>query len=171
VPFPRVVPLLVVSALAMLIASRSSASPPERIVGPATIIDGDTLEIGGRRIRLHGIDAPETAQTCRVEDRPYRCGEEAAFALADEVGRRPVACDPVDSDRYGRVIAVCWLGIEDLNARMVAQGWALAYRRYSDDYALDEETARAARRGLWRGQFEAPWDWRAAQRRRARPEI
>lgn len=170
VPFARVV-LSVVSAFAILAALPLSAAPPERIVGPATIIDGDTIEIGGRRIRLHGIDAPETAQTCRLDDRSYLCGEEAAFALADEVGQRSVACDPVDADRYGRIIAVCWLGADDLNARMVAQGWALAYRRYSDDYAIDEETARLARRGMWRGQFETPWDWRAARRQRAKRQI
>jgi endonuclease YncB( thermonuclease family) len=170
VSFARVV-RLVVSAFALAGAPPLSAAPPERIVGPATIIDGDTLEIGGRRIRLHGIDAPESAQTCRLDDRSYRCGEEAAFALADAVGQRSVACDPVDTDRYGRLVAVCWLGADDLNARMVAEGWALAYRRYSDDYAIDEETARLARRGLWRGQFEPPWAWRAARRQRVRRDI
>ena len=135
------------------------------VSGIATVIDGDTLEVHGRRIRLHGIDAPESGQTCTTAaGRTWRCGRRAALALAVHIGRTPVSCTPRGSDRYGRMIAVCRLGGEDLNGWMVAQGLALAYRRYSRDYVADEARARAARRGIWQGTFIAPRDWRRGKR-------
>jgi endonuclease YncB( thermonuclease family) len=134
------------------------------ITGKPRVIDGDTLEIAGERIRLHGIDAPEAGQTCRADGIEYRCGQQAALALADKIGQQAVSCQPKDQDRYGRIIAVCWLGAEDLGAWMVSEGWALAYRKYSTDYVLHEGAARQDRRGLWRGEFQAPWEWRSARR-------
>jgi endonuclease YncB( thermonuclease family) len=134
------------------------------LVGQATVIDGDTLEIGGRRIRLHGIDAPESAQRCEADGAACLCGRRAAFALADRIGRRTVTCAPKDIDRYGRVVAVCAVGGEDLNAFMVRRGWALAYRDYSTAYLDAEAAARAESLGLWRGEFVPPWDWRRGTR-------
>jgi endonuclease YncB( thermonuclease family) len=133
---------------------------PATITGRASIIDGDTLEIHGQRIRLFGIDAPESRQTCRADGKEYRCGQEASLALSDKIGQRSVNCTARDTDRYGRMVAVCWLGAEDLGAWMVREGHALAYRKYSTDYVLHEDAARQARRGLWRGEFKAPWEWR-----------
>ncbi|TAJ37295.1 MAG: thermonuclease family protein [Reyranella sp.] len=132
------------------------------LAGPASVIDGDTIEVHGTRIRLHGIDAPESRQECRRPDgTTWRCGQQAALALSDHIGRRPVTCKPLDRDRYGRVIASCSLSSGDLNRWMVANGWAVSYRRYSLDYVADEEKARQARLGIWVGPFEMPWDWRA----------
>lgn len=83
--------------------------------GVATVIDGDTLEIHGSRIRLHGIDAPESSQTCRERDgSAWRCGQAAALSLADKIGRTSVLCEHLDTDRYGRVIARCFSNREDL---------------------------------------------------------
>ena len=131
------------------------------ITGTATVIDGDTLEIHGQRIRLHGIDAPESGQSCKNSDgQAYRCGQQAALALSDRIGRSPVTCVRRDTDRYGRIIAVCHQGALDLNLWMVANGHALAYRRYSTDYVPQEELAKHHKRGMWAGDFEAPWDWR-----------
>ena len=115
----------------------------DRIVGVASVIDGDTIEIHGLRIRLFGIDAPESSQLCRrpTGDR-WRCGQQASFALADRIGRAPVSCQPRDLDRYGRVVGVCFKGSEDLNRWMVANGWAVAYKRYSVDYVAGETAAR-----------------------------
>jgi endonuclease YncB( thermonuclease family) len=62
------------------------------------------------------------------------------------------------------MVAVCWVGDEDVDGWMVGQGWALAFRKYSDRYVAEEDAARAAGRGIWRGTFDAPWDWRAARR-------
>ena len=107
----------------------------EELTGVASIIDGDTLEIHGKRIRLHGIDTPESRQTCLDSaGKPWRCGQKAALALADRVGRRTVRCEGKKHDRYKRLIAVCYQDKIDLNAWLVSEGWAVAYRKYSEDY-------------------------------------
>lgn len=134
------------------------------IAGRASVIDGDTIDVHGQRIRLHGIDAPESAQTCSNErGSAYRCGQRAALVLTSKVGDSPLTCEPRDMDRYQRIIAVCRIGSEDLNAWLVSVGWATAYRRYSTDYVAAEEAARAAKRGLWAGTFTAPEEWRRSQ--------
>lgn len=132
------------------------------ISGPARIIDGDTIDIGKSRIRLHGIDAPEGKQTCLIEARTYQCGEMAAMALANLIGTHWLDCSERDRDQYGRTVAVCYLAGRsiDINREMVRQGWALAYRRYSRDYLGVEAEAKAARAGIWAGAFQAPWEWR-----------
>jgi endonuclease YncB( thermonuclease family) len=130
----------------------------------AVITDGDTIKINGRRIRFHGIDAPESRQSCSVSGRRYACGQQATEALKQLIGGNPVSCEEKDIDRYKRLVAVCSVGNIDLNAAMVSQGWALAYRRYSSDYVPEEESARAARRGIWQGDFTAPWEWRRSKR-------
>jgi endonuclease YncB( thermonuclease family) len=149
--------------LAALLLLPSSATSAE-LAGVASVIDGDTLEVRGTRVRLFGIDAPESRQTCTLDDRSYRCGQQAALALADKIGRRPVTCARRDTDRYGRLVAVCRLGRVDLNGWLVREGWALAYRAYSTAYADEEAAAQRARRGLWRGSFTPPWEWRKQQR-------
>ncbi|MDA1029792.1 MAG: thermonuclease family protein [Bacteroidetes bacterium] len=129
--------------------------------GPARVIDGDTIVIAGERIRLHGIDAPETRQECRRGNgTPYRCGEASTEALRALVGSHPVRCEGSTHDRYGRLIGVCYANGVNLNAEMVRQGWAVAYRRYSEDYVSVEMEAQEAKRGIWAGDFEMPWEWR-----------
>tara|TARA_R110000824_G_scaffold182979_4_gene363979 strand:- start:152 stop:649 length:498 start_codon:yes stop_codon:yes gene_type:complete len=152
---------------AALIASLPCWAAPvvaDDLVGRASVIDGDTIEIHGQRIRLHGIDAPESRQLCRKDGQEYRCGQQASLALADKIGVRPVTCEPRDIDRYQRIVAVCRDGEEDLNAWMVLQGHAVAYRRYSKDYIATEEQAQAERRGIWSGEFTMPWLWRRGER-------
>lgn len=134
------------------------------VVGVASVIDGDTIEIHGQRIRLYGIDAPEASQPCDLDGRPWRCGQASANALAEYIGRRTVACEPRDRDRYGRLVAACSVGGANMSAWMVREGWAVAYRRYSQDFVADEATARAAERGIWRSTFVLPWEWRARRR-------
>lgn len=142
----------------------SQESADAALTGTARIIDGDTLEVRGSRVRLHGIDAPESAQRCRSEGRAWSCGREATRALAGRIGSRPVACKEHDRDRYGRVVAVCRVAGEDVNAWMVASGWAFAYRKYSMRYVAEEIAAKTAGRGVWRGDVVAPWDWRRGNR-------
>ena len=132
------------------------------IIGVASVIDGDTLEIHDRRIRLDGIDAPESAQLCLREGRKERCGQRSALFLADLIGQGTVRCVPHDVDRYGRDIATCWLGDVNLNERMVAVGQAVAYRKYSKRYVAAEGEAEAAGLGIWSTRFEMPWDYRRA---------
>ena len=134
------------------------------IMGPANVIDGDTIDIHGQRIRLHGIDAPESGQSCEREGKRYRCGRQAATVLANMISRASVRCEQRDTDRYGRIVAVCWLGGIDLNAMMVSKGWAIAYRRYAKDYVNHEAVAQTAKAGMWAGRFVEPEKWRRGER-------
>jgi endonuclease YncB( thermonuclease family) len=157
-------------AVVVLLASVAAIMPSvlhADIAGSASVIDGDTIEVHGQRIRLYGVDAPESAQLCQAEGKSWRCGQQASLALFGKIGGRSVSCRRKDVDRYRRVVAVCFAGSEDLNAWTVAEGWALAYRRYSTDYVGQEQAASAARKGIWRGSFVPPWVWRTADRRPA----
>jgi endonuclease YncB( thermonuclease family) len=134
------------------------------IAGYAHIVDGDTLDVAGTRIRLEGIDAPESSQTCAVNTRSYACGELATQALAGLVRGHLVRCEPSGLDRYGRTLARCRLddGNMVINSWLVRQGLALSH--YTLDYVADEFSARIAGRGLWAGTFQSPWDYRAEVR-------
>ena len=132
------------------------------VSGAARVIDGDTMDVRGTRIRLFGIDAPEREQTCRDGSRRWACGQRATRALHDRIGNRPVRCE--ERDREQRIVAVCRAGTDELNRWMVLEGWALAYRRYSLSYVDEEWRARAAKRGVWRSEFVPPWDWRRGKR-------
>jgi endonuclease YncB( thermonuclease family) len=125
------------------------------------VVDGDTLAIGATKIRLEGIDAPETDQIClNANGVRWTCGIEARDQLAVHIGGREIRCSSSGIDAYKRTLATCYFGDEDLNAWMVQQGWALAYVKYSKAYVRAEEDARTQQRGLWQGAFIAPWDWR-----------
>ena len=149
-------------AVALLTCAPALAEP---IVGRASVVDGDTLDIRGTGFRLQGVDTPESAQLCKdARGKDYRCGQKASLALADKIGTRNVACDPIETDKYGRTVAVCRLGSLDLNGWLVEQGLGLAYRTYATAYVAQEDTARAEKRGLWAGTFTPPWDWRKGER-------
>jgi endonuclease YncB( thermonuclease family) len=130
--------------------------PEQVLVGRVSVIDGDTLELHGARIRLQAIDAPEARQNCHVDGRLWPCGRRAAYALADLIGTRTVTCRWRETDRYRRPVALCEAGGADVGAWMVQQGWALAFRRYGETYVPLEDEARALRRGLWAGSFVPP---------------
>lgn len=146
------------------VANASPNASGPTVSGQARVVDGDTLEVGGVRIRLHGVDAPESGQSCIAAGRRWPCGERATRALAGRIEGRTVSCEERDRDRHGRIVAVCRNAGRDVNAWMVSQGWALAYRRYSRDYVGEEISARDARLGMWRGDFVPPWDWRRGDR-------
>lgn len=141
-------------------AERGDAKAAQ-ISGVASIIDGDTLEIHGTRIRLHAVDAPETRQTCYTKSsKPYRCGVEASRALDEFVGRATVTCERKQTDRYGRMVARCRARGVDLGEWLVRNGHGVAYRAYGKAYVAAEDEARLAKRGIWAGKFDMPWDWR-----------
>jgi endonuclease YncB( thermonuclease family) len=142
------------------------------LVGQASIIDGDTLEIHGTRIRLWGIDAPESTQLCRDDDSlQYRCGAKAANALDALIDRRPVRCVPVSLDQYGHTVASCSVGDVDLGDWLVRNGFALDWRRYSKGkYGDAQRTAERNGRGIWAGSYVAPWLYRACVRAGGRPD-
>lgn len=145
----------------ILAASAASAQP---IYGVAVAADGDSLTVDGRRIRLFGIDAPEFGQVCRRDSEQWACGDESAERLSKLVTGREVRCVPVGTDQYERVLARCSAGAADVNRTMVALGYAVAFRRYSQDYVSAEESAKLAKRGLWSGTFEMPAEVRAQAR-------
>jgi endonuclease YncB( thermonuclease family) len=158
-----------VSFLRVLVASLSLLVIPAmahaaEVSGKARVIDGDTIDIPGERIRLHGIDTPEAKQTCQRSGVTWLCGAEATKTLKELIGNSDVSCAQRDKDRYGRIVAVCHANGVNLNAAMVLSGMALAYKKYSDDYTGQEASSKAARRGLWAGQFVPPWDWRRGKR-------
>lgn len=151
------------SIIALLAVAAGAPVCAEVVQGRARVIDGDTLAIGARKLRLHGIDAPEQDQTCRTgTGQVWPCGKAATARLGALVARGETRCAGTDYDRYDRLVAVCTVAGRDLNARLVAEGLAEAYRKYALDYVPQEEAARAARLGLWQGAHEAPAQVRAA---------
>lgn len=127
------------------------------IRGAANVVDGDSLTIGRARIRLVGIDAPEGPQTCKREGRDWNCGEEARRRLAQLIAGQTVVCRVRERDKHARALAVCSTTAEaNLNAAMVASGFAFSY----GNYRSQENEARSAKRGLWSGEFQNPREWR-----------
>lgn len=159
-PLAIILPLAFVGGGMLREPAAAVAPASGDIVGIASVIDGDTIEIHGRRIRFDGIDAPESSQVCVRGGVKERCGQKSAMFLADAIGRRTVSCSDEGRDRYGRTIGRCYLGDQDLNAAMVEAGHAVAYRHFSTRYVPEEEKARAAGAGVWGTKFEMPWDWR-----------
>lgn len=132
------------------------------VEGVATLVDGDTLHVAGQTIRIFGIDAPEKGQKCHTTaGRRWDCGDEAIAVLAELVEGKAVSCDGRGQDGYGREIAVCRAGSVDVGAEMVLAGAAWAFVKYAPDYIPQEEEARNAGRGVWQGDNQTPWDYRA----------
>jgi endonuclease YncB( thermonuclease family) len=139
-----------------------SATASADVAGIPTITDGDTLRFGDTRVRLFGIDAPESKQTYKRGGVDWLCGQEAGKALRELVAGQSLTCDERDKDRYGRIVAVCVLPDgRDIGAIMVSEGLALDYIQYSKGmYSAQEAEAREAKRGMWAGEFVKPWGWR-----------
>ncbi len=155
----------VILQLGWLLAFSSTALTAE-ISGKATVIDGDTLDVGRERIRIHGIDASESKQVCETAQGPWFCGKSAADALVGKVNAQIVVCENLGRDRYKRILGRCRVEGQDLGAWMVSNGWALAFRRYSLDYVGEEKSAKDAKRGIWASEFLEPWEWRKEIRSR-----
>ena len=131
------------------------------VSGIARVVDGDTIWIGGTKIRLHGIDAPETKQECiDANGNPWMAGEAATEFLKSLTVGKEVSCSSHGNDRYGRMIGSCEVGDMDINREMVKAGLARAYRQYSERYLYEEHGAMRTKAGMWGGECMAPWDWR-----------
>lgn len=157
--------LLAVTGTAPAISSAMAEDSPFSISGEikvTKVVDGDSLRSGPLKIRLHGIDAPERKQTCRTAGGvEWPCGTAATDTMKTIIGTTPqLACTLIDVDRYGRLVMRCRADGADIAETLVAEGLALAYRRFSEDYVAAERAAERAKRGMWQGRFETPWDWR-----------
>lgn len=149
--------VIAASLLLLGLAGESAATPYQAV-------DGDTLRIHGKLVRVWGIDAPEVNQRCFVQGKPLTCGQFAHVALRDKIGGQRVRCVKMTVDRYKRVVAKCYVGDDDLGAWMVRNGYALDYARYSQGYYRREQAqAQREGRGIWHSAFVAPWDWRHQQ--------
>ncbi|MCW0411076.1 hypothetical protein NB709_000952 [Xanthomonas sacchari] len=153
--------------LLVVVLATSSVRAAE-LVGRATVTDGDTLTVAKKRIRLWGIDAPESTQQCSTQDgHSWPCGRRSAAALDGFLLDKTVRCQPKDTDRYGRVVAECFVQGQSVNRWMVHSGWAVAYLQYATAFIADEANAKQQRRNLWQGPFQMPADYRRSKRDQA----
>lgn len=160
------------AAALLTVAASSGAVLSNELTGRASVIDGDTIEIHGTRIRLWGIDAPEHDQLCdNASGKSYQCGAIAANKLSDWINRRAVVCAPRDHDRYGRMVAACTVDRQDIGEWLVSNGLALRWPRYDRQgrYAGAQATAQKTKAGIWGGGFLEPWEYRACVRSGLRP--
>ncbi len=155
--------ILILVCAAFLWARPSQA---EELIGAATAVEGDIIEIDGQCIRLFGVDAPKHEQTCIDKaGEAYRCGEQATRALDNLVRGKIVRCERRNTDNAGRLISVCSVGKLDIGARMVDEGYAISSAHYPNRYGRNELQAQARKKGLWAGTFETPWDYTKRMRR------
>ena len=126
-----------------------------------TVIDGDTIKLGDIKIRFSGIDAPEIKQTCIASEGKVACGKISKDTLIAKVTNNKISCTDEGKDVYGRVLGECFVNGESLSSYLVREGFAFAYRKYSNKYIKDEEYAKSNKHGMWSMEFEYPWDFRS----------
>lgn len=162
--------LAAATLIALGVAHAQLSFASETLMGRAIVIDGDTIEISGERIRLNGVDAPESWQRCENGGgAEYRCGKVAAFELDRFLAEsRPTRCEFVERDRYGRFVGVCFRADgREVNHWLVESGNAVDWERYSKGaYADAQGDARARGTGIWRGRFQSPCLARAERAKR-----
>ncbi len=125
-----------------------------------TVIDGDTIRLGDLKIRFSGIDAPEINQTCVASEGKVACGKISRDLLIEKVTNNKISCTDEGKDFYGRVLGECFVNGESLSTYLVREGFAFAYRKYSNKYIEDEEYAKFNKLGMWSMEFQYPWDYR-----------
>ena len=139
------------------------------ISGIAKVTDGDTIRIEGKKIRFFGIDAPEKKQQCKKPwltisfisfNKNYPCGQISTDKLKKKINNKLLICKWSNKDRYKRYIAECFQNKTNINAWMVRNGYAVAYRKYSKKFVSQEIFAKKEKLGLWSGTFMMPWDYR-----------
>ena len=160
--------VLLAASVGIYISKHWPTQSTSTVVGTSYVVDGDTIDISGTRIRLLAIDAPELDQPCSdAQGRSWDCGSVAARELRNHVNEQDLKCESSRQDQYRRVLAICFMPDgSDVNAWMVRQGWAVAFRT-TKRYRPEQDEAAAAKRGLWAGAFVMPWEWRDRNRRRA----
>ena len=151
---------LIFKILILIIIFSNNNLYGKTIVGKAKIIDGDTIHIRENKIRLYGIDAPETDQECLHSNKKWQCGKDSTNFLKKITHNRIVECKINGVDKYKRYIGICFTNQKNLNKHMVKNGWAIAYRYYSKYYIDEELIAKKNKKGIWRGEFQEPYKFR-----------
>jgi len=162
--------LILLSLLVLSLSSTISTSSEKNVSGKAKVVDGDTIKINKKKIRLFGIDAPEKDQVCKKIymsfiifnfQKKYKCGEQSILALLKKIKDKKIKCVlKKEKDKYKRDIGICYLNKQDINKWLVKNGHAIAYKKYSKKYVLDEKYAQENKLGIWRGTFIKPEKWR-----------
>ena len=141
----------------------------ETLFGKAIVIDGDTIVLEKKKIRLHGIDAPEKKQICKRNylsisfftfTKNYQCGLVSKVKLENLLKNNEIKCIIRGNDFYNRKIGTCYRNKININSWMVRNGYAVAYEKYSKKYKSVELEAKKNNLGIWQGDFDMPWDWR-----------
>ena len=166
----KVIILIIICSIFFILTYKDVRSEEiKEISGNAKIIDGDTIKINSKKIRLHGIDAPEFNQMCKKPyltiifftfTKDYPCGKISTQKLQKKINNKAITCKILDIDRYNRLIGECYKRNLNLNSWLVSNGYAVAYRKYSKKYISNEINAKNEKKGLWQGKFEMPWDFR-----------
>ena len=166
----KLIILIIISSIFFILTYNDVRSENiNKISGFAKVIDGDTIKINSKKIRLYGIDAPEKKQKCKKTyltisfmsfTKDYMCGEVSTQKLIKKINKQKLNCNILDVDRYKRLIGECFKRNINLNSWMVSNGYAVAYRKYSKKYVTDEINAKNNKLGIWQGKFEMPWDYR-----------
>ncbi len=161
--------MIVVAYLAGFVQDFTTTPQNAQIKGKACVHDGDSLTVGGRELRLFGIDAPELKQKCYSGNKKISCGVESRGVLEDMLSGKDVFCSDLDTDQYKRTSGNCYFingaGSKiNIGQEMVKSGYALAYRTYSMRFVVNEQYAKAMRRGIWQYSFKRPWNWRRNNR-------
>ncbi|WP_440919561.1 thermonuclease family protein [Candidatus Pelagibacter sp.] len=166
----KLIILIIISSLFFILTYNDVRSENiNKISGFAKVVDGDTIKINSKKIRLYGIDAPEKKQKCKKTyltisfmsfTKDYMCGEVSTQKLIKKINKQKLNCNILNVDRYKRLIGECFKRNINLNSWMVSNGYAVAYRKYSKKYVSDEINAKNNKLGIWQGKFEMPWDYR-----------
>ena len=166
----KLIILIIISSIFFILTHNDVRSENiNKISGFAKVVDGDTIKINSKKIRLYGIDAPEKKQKCKKTyltisfmsfTKDYMCGELSTQKLIKKINNQKLNCNIIDVDRYKRLIGECFKRNINLNSWMVSNGYAVAYRKYSKKYVSDEINAKNKKLGIWQGKFEMPWDYR-----------
>ena len=166
----KLIILIIISSIFFILTYNDVRSENiNKISGFAKVVDGDTIKINSKKIRLYGIDAPEKKQKCKKTyltisfmsfTKDYMCGEVSTQKLIKKINKQKLNCNILDVDRYKRLIGECFKRNINLNSWMVSNGYAVAYRKYSKKYVSDEIIAKKNKLGIWQGKFEMPWDYR-----------
>ena len=166
----KLIILIIISSIFFILTYNDVRSENiNKISGFAKVVDGDTIKINSKKIRLYGIDAPEKKQKCKKPwltilfmtfNKDYPCGEISTLKLKKKINNKFITCKSTNKDKYKRFIAECFKDETNINRWMVRNGHAVVYKKYSKKYLAAENLARNEKLGLWSGTFKTPWEWR-----------